>query len=195
MLRQGLITEIQPDKGTCRVKFLDDDIVSKPLQICVSGSMANKFYLPFQVNELVACMMDANNEDGVVVGALYSNEDTPSGTTKDSVRMVFADGSIIDYNFSDHKFTIDVPDADVIVNCKKADVTATGKVTLTASAGVEIIGDVKITGSLNATGGMVTAGSIKADGEVTAGVAEIKLSSHLHGGVQPGGGSTGVPLP
>lgn len=187
MYRQGIITEIYPDKGTCRVKFLSDDIVSKPLQICMQGAQDNKFHAPFAINELVACLVDENNEDGVVLGALYNDDDTPSGATGDNVRIVFKDGSVIDYDFAAHKLTIDMPTADVVANCKKADISASGKVTINAPAGIEINGDVSITGTMTASG------DITSSTEVTA--QTIKLTTHVHSGVQPGGGTTAVPVP
>ncbi|HBG77247.1 MAG TPA: hypothetical protein DDW84_00145 [Phycisphaerales bacterium] len=50
-----------------------------------------------------------------------------------------------------------------------------------------IAGDVNVTGDIHVTGGIDTTG------DVVAGT--ISLKSHLHSGVQPGGGNTGVPVP
>lgn len=56
--------------------------------------------------------------------------------------------------------------------------TNDGKVSIRASE-VDIVGNVKVTGTVTATG------------EVTGN--SIPLSTHVHGGVTPGGGNTGVP--
>lgn len=55
---------------------------------------------------------------------------------------------------------------------------ADGKIKMTATE-VDITGNLKVTGTINATG------------EITGN--SIPLSTHLHGGVTPGGGNTGVP--
>lgn len=52
-------------------------------------------------------------------------------------------------------------------------------------SGIEIVGDVSITGKLTTTS------TIEAEGEVTGN--GIKLSAHIHGGVESGGSNTGEP--
>jgi phage baseplate assembly protein gpV len=54
---------------------------------------------------------------------------------------------------------------------------AGGKLTFT--------GDVEITGKITATGDIITPADVKA--------ASISLKSHVHGGVEPGGATTGQP--
>ena len=77
MLRFGNITEIDVSKCYARVKFLDDGIVSAPLQIVVMGALSTKFFHIFDINEQVACLMDENSEDGVILGAVFSDDITP----------------------------------------------------------------------------------------------------------------------
>ena len=50
---------------------------------------------------------------------------------------------------------------------------------------------VNITGNVNITGKVTTSSTISAAGDVSAG--GISLQGHTHGGVEPGGGSTGTP--
>ena len=66
---------------------------------------------------------------------------------------------------------------------------AAGKIILKASA-IEIQGDTTATGSITAGGDIESSGNITGT-EVQAGT--IALTTHIHGGVTPGSGTTGVP--
>lgn len=68
------------------------------------------------------------------------------------------------------------------------EISADGKIKIVSPSEIDITAPLaKITGNL------VVTGTIMATGEVTSGV--IPLSAHLHGGVTPGTGTTGVPVP
>lgn len=231
MLRFGNITEIDVSKCYARVKFLDDGIVSAPLQIVVMGALSTKFFHIFDVNEQVACLMDENSEEGVILGALFSDDINPVGGNKDVVKVVFPDDSTIEYNRSSHEYNIDIKgkinitaeseiniDAPVVnVDAEVINATAT---TINIEGATNITGATEITGDLNVvgniTGLIVTAVtsvstpalsgsgfSMSGAGMNVAGPIEgtsveangIDLETHVHGGVQTGGGSTAPPTP
>jgi Phage protein Gp138 N-terminal domain len=77
------------------------------------------------------------------------------------------------------------------------EITPTGLINLVAPAGVTVEGNLAITGGLTVTGNVVgdltITGNVVVDGEVTAGA--IPLTTHVHTGVQTGGGHTGGPIP
>ena len=60
-----------------------------------------------------------------------------------------------------------------------------------STSGVSITGDTAISGNLSVTGSISATGDVSAGGDVTAG--GISLKNHVHGGVQGGSGTTGVP--
>ncbi len=130
MLRFGNVTEINPQTGFARVKFLDDDIVSDWLQIVVMGAISTKFFHIFDINEQVACLMDENSEDGVILGALY-NDGNPANGNKDVVKVQFPDDSFIEYNRETHEYNININgDVNIVstgtvnVEAETAEVTA-----------------------------------------------------------------------
>lgn len=183
MLRYGLVSEMDTAKGFCRVKFLDDDIVSPPMQIAFASTQGTKFFMPFEVNTCVACVMDKHGDNGVVIGAVYQDEDTPDGdVSADAMRIVFADGAIFEYDFNAKKFTFNGADSEILVTCKKAEVTA--------SSGVKITGDVEITGDLKVGGKADVTSDVKAG----VGPLAISLMTHTHLSAAPGS-PTGTPLP
>ena len=231
MLRFGNITEIDVSKCYARVKFLDDEIVSAPLQIVVMGALSTKFFHIFDINEQVACLMDENSEDGVILGAVFSDDITPDAGNKDIVRVLFPDDSSIEYNRNSHEYNVDIKgkinitaDAEVNLDAEVINATAT---TVNIEGATNITGATEITGNLIVTGnitasGTVTAttaistpslsgpgvsmssGNITADGDITSDgeilgntvkAGTIDLATHVHSGVQTGGGSTAPPTP
>ena len=220
MLRFGKISDIDPAKCYARVKFTDDEIVSDWLQIIVLGAISNQFFHIFDINEQVACLMDENSEEGVIIGAVFNDKKQPSVSSKDIVRVSFSDDSFIEYDRASHEYTIDVKgkiniksegetsidaqtvsvDAEsVSIQATNVDITAmssiTGNLTVSgsvtaASLSAPIIG----AGGLSISGDNIsTPGYITAAGEITSGI--VPLSSHKHTGVTTGGGTSGTPIP
>lgn len=220
MLRFGKISDIDPAKCFARVKFTDDEIVSDWLQIIVLGAISNQFFHIFDINEQVACLMDENSEEGVIIGAVFNNNTQPSVSSKDILRVNFSDDSFIEYDRASHEYTIDVKgkiniksegetsiDAQMVsvdaesvsIQATNVDITAmssiTGNLTVSgsvtaASISAPIIGS----GGLSISGDNIsTPGDITAAGEITSGI--VPLSSHKHTGVTTGGGTSGTPIP
>lgn len=198
MLRFGHISELDASKGMARVKFDEDGIVSDWLQVVVRNSISNKQESWFDVNELVACMMDEHSEEGVIIGALYDYNNAPPIGDKDTVGVTFSDGAKVTYNRSTHTLTVDCTgDGSVVVNCKTATVRALESVTVDTPTAT-FTGDVTIHGGVSATGNIQTQGSIDATGDVTAlsgAPLAISLLTHMHPTAAPGSPSTPIPGP
>ncbi len=224
MLRYGLISEIDAAKGMARVHFNDDDIVSDWLPILVPKAMEDSFSFFPDINEHVACLMDEHSENGVVMGSLYNSKTQPNGGSADKFRIRFKDGTVIEYDRAGNKLFADVK-GQVEVKAQGAvkvdgqstvDVNAAGavKVETSATATVKATSvtldapSVICTGTLTAAaiatsggGNITSAGSITAAGDIktTGGDVEqkdnIKLGTHKHTGVTPGGGTTATPIP
>lgn len=189
MLRYGRISEIDPQRGMARVTFDEDGIVSDWLQLVVKNSLSNKYEFSYDTNEFVACLMDENAEEGVILGALYHEGNTPPVGNKDIAAVTFSDGTVVKYDRKNSKLHIECV-GDVEITCVKATVTASDSVTIDAPT-TDFLGDVNI------QGGVSSNGNIEAVGDVKAGPAgaRVSLLNHIHAGVTPGGGVTAVPTP
>lgn len=97
------------------------------------------------------------------------------------------------HNLSDAVFFPDIM-GKASVSASNAAVWQTydGSVQVALSAsGVSVKGNTAITGDLSVSGDISATGDVSAGGDVTAG--GISLKTHVHGGVQGGSGTTGVP--
>lgn len=174
-LRFGNITEVNPDNCYARVKFTDDEIVSAPLQILVRAALVDKDSFTFEINEQVAVIMDDNSEEGVILGAIFNDKTKPDGGGTGIFRMLFGDGTFMQYDKNTHKYEVNVKgdvaitaEGDVSIEAETASVTATTvevdaqQVSVDADTVVVDAMMMDFTGILNLTGDMVVSGSIAA---------------------------------
>lgn len=199
-LRFGTISKIDADKGLAKVSFKEDGIESDWLPILQKNTKANKHSHTYDIDEHVACMMDEHAEKGVIMGAVYSKNENP-GTVKgaDIEGVEFSDGTKVSYNRSTSELKIDCA-GKVTVICTEATVEASSKVTLDTPT-VDVSGDLNVTGGITAGGAMEATGNIQTtsgDIKTTSGAVKeglIRLGTHKHTGVTPGGGTTATPIP
>ena len=95
MLRFGVISQINASKVEARVRFEDDDSTSFWLPILKAKTLKDKFYSMLDIGEQVACLMDENSEDGVILGAIYSTEDLPPEQSEKEMSINLENGSFL----------------------------------------------------------------------------------------------------
>lgn len=98
MLRFGIVTQIDPINVQARVNFGDDELVSYWLPILQTKTLKDKFYVMPDIGEQVACLMDENSEDGVILGSIYSSEDLPILQAETELGINLEDGLEINAN-------------------------------------------------------------------------------------------------
>lgn len=185
MLRFGNITEVDPTKGYARVTFTDDGIVSDWLQFLTLGAIKDNFSYTFNVNEQVACLMDENSEEGVILGALF-NDKTPPNNAGDGVfRVKFDDDSVIEYNRNSSEYKIDIKgkinilaDSELLIKSTSTVniEAATANIKGTATANIEAVNaNVKATAIakieapvIQLNGAVAVTGAITVTGTITA---------------------------
>lgn len=198
MLRFGNITEVDPAKGYARVTFTDDGIVSDWLQFLTLGAIKDSFSNTFSINEQVACLMDENSEEGVILGAIFNDSTPPKNAGNGIFRVKFEDNSVIEYNKNSHEYTLDIKGKINITAQSEANITALTEAKITAPV-IKLIGSVAVTGALSVSGaisgpsGAAINGNLEVSGDVKAG--SVSLKTHTHTGVTTGGGTSGTPTP
>jgi phage baseplate assembly protein V len=178
MLRLGVISELGAgtNLGFCRVYFDEMDMVSAWLPLPSAGTKtAIKIWQPIETGSQVACLMDDDCEQGVVVAALWSNTDTPPDFASDkTIGIQFADGAKLFYDFEKKKAVFDAPYASLEAKIKEADIEASNKIKLKCDS-------LDITGDLNVTGRITANGQVSAMAATPA--TRVNLSTHVHPGI------------
>ena len=206
MLRIGILSELGTGEylGYCRVSFDEVDMVSAWLPMPSAGTKTVKHWQTIEVGSQVICLMDAYCEQGVVVAALWSDEDTPPDwASDDTLGIQFADGAILYYDSKEHKAFFDAPDTSLEAKIKEADIEVSDNVKLKCNT-LEVTGDMKVTGDVSITGDTSVTGKVDATGNVTSmGTVEgmqvkttagTTLSMHMHTSAAPGS-PTSPPVP
>lgn len=106
MLRFGIVSQIDPINVQARVSFEDDESTSFWLPILQTKTLKDKFYAMPDIGEQVACLMDENSEDGVILGTIYSTEDVPVTQSEKEISMNLEDGSYINANKESQTLTV-----------------------------------------------------------------------------------------
>jgi phage baseplate assembly protein V len=210
MLRFGNITEVDPAKGYARVTFTDDGIVSDWLQFVVMGAIKDNFSHTFSINEQVACLMDENSEEGVILGAIFNEKTPPNNGGSGIFRVKFDDNSVIEYNRNSHKYTLDIKgeiniksSSVVNIDAVNANIVASAIAKIQApvielTGAVAISGALTVGGTISAPGGGAISGNLEVTGQLkgaTVTNGTISLGTHKHTGVTTGGGISGTPTP
>lgn len=214
MFKYGIISEVK--NGYAKVSFADDDIVSDWLPVLVHKSKSDKESWQLEINEHVVCLVDEYCNEGVILGAISSEADSPDpdeGPGK--FRKLFSDGTLIEYDKNSHKLTVDVKGELEATTTGKASINAgtdlegnaTVKATIKAPM-IELTGNVIVSGTLSAAaistvpgaggdGKMQIAGDIESTGQISGTdvkAGEISLLTHKHSGVTTGAGVSGTPV-
>lgn len=171
--QEGIVSQIDAEQHLVKVSLPAlEDIETAWLPMITPNAGVNQFYCLPDVGELVAVILDARGENGVVLGAMYNEVDTPPTNNAQMWMKKFSNGTIISHDRSN---------GNVIVH-------TSGTVTATAPQ-VIINGNVQINGSLSVSNGAKVDGSIQATGDVVG--QGVSLAGHSHRG--DSGGQTSVP--
>lgn len=108
MIRFGNICDRDADACRVRVEFDDDGVVSHWLPVLVASSMGDKFFHLPDINSHVVCLMDARNENGVVLGAIYDSNNPPGVGGDDVTAVKFSDNTSVAYDRASHILTATV---------------------------------------------------------------------------------------
>jgi len=168
IVRVGIVTGINPERGTVRVHLVDvDDQVSYELPVIYRKTNYDKEYWMPDIGEHVVCIFSGQGlEQGFVIGAIYSQADSTPVTDKDKFHIKFKDGTEIEYDRAEHKYRVYVEDGEIEIIAKK-------KVTIKAPiirmqgfspSDIAFEGDFRIIGNLYVEGNIHSTGTIVDDG-------------------------------
>lgn len=116
MLRFGTITSINSKTARARVEFAQDNMTSFWLPVLQTKTFKDKFYTMPDIGEQVACLMDENSEDGVILGSIYTTEDTPVIDSEKQVSINLADGTFANVDKDSQTLTLSFPNIHLIGN-------------------------------------------------------------------------------
>ncbi|QJT10227.1 phage baseplate assembly protein V [Oceanidesulfovibrio marinus] len=163
MIRVGVVTSILPEKGTVRVQLPDvhaggTPLVTRELPVRFDKTCQDKQYQMPDVGEHVLCLFLPNGqEQGCVIGAIYSEADTVPVADPDKRHIRFRDGTWLEYDRKRHELTGHIVDGSAELTIDR-DLTADVGGTAVARIGEDLFVDVEGNAIVTA-GGELTAES------------------------------------
>lgn len=206
----GIVTAVDAARGWARARLPEyDNLETAFLPVLQRRTHKDKALDLPDVGEQVALLLDLRGEDGVILGAVWSDADpVPQAEGPDVDVRRYADGTVLRYDRAAHRLTADVQ-GEIVATCTgKADVTAQGAAKMESKTALTLAAPrIALKGALSMQsyegGGPTTAeidGSVTVrrgdlavpDNDVTAG--GVSLKNHRHSGVDTGGGTSGPPV-
>jgi phage baseplate assembly protein V len=107
ILRWGTVTEVDETSGSARVQIDDaENIVSMPLRVLQRRTLKDQHQELPDLGEHVACMFAGQGfEQGIVLGAVYSEQDPSPGHEPQVLYRKFEDGTELQYDRASHRLT------------------------------------------------------------------------------------------
>lgn len=105
VLRFGTIVGVDETSGSARVQLEDaDKMVSYPLRVLQSRTLKDQHQEMPDLGEHVACVFSGQGfEQGLMLGAVYSDADACPGLPPHIWYRKFADGTVLQYDREEHK--------------------------------------------------------------------------------------------
>ncbi len=107
VLRFAVVTKVLEDKGMVRVELKDaDELVSYEIPVLQPKTLKDKFYWMPDKGEHGAVLFAGNGvEQGVWLGAIFSEQDKPPVKSKDKLHIMFEDETFIEYDREESKLS------------------------------------------------------------------------------------------
>lgn len=176
--KEGIVYAAKP--GFAQVQFPDlDGLVSAWLPLVVKKTLKDKECFTLDGGEQVACLLDDNFENGVVLGAVYSDADMPPVESSNKLHFQFFDGGSFEYDRSNGTLTI--------VTTGPVNVTAGGPVTVKAPSVTVDAPDTTFTGNVLVKGKLSYLGGMSGSGGSDGAAARIKGGVEVEGPVHATG--------
>lgn len=200
MIRVGTIAQL--DEANARVKVSVAGLSTDWLPWITARAGATRTWsAPRPGEQVVVLAPYGDPAQAVVLPSLYQDSHPAPASSKDAERVVFPDGSNVDYNSANNTLEVTVGGAGkVVVNCKEATINADTSVTLntpqtTCKGKLTVEGLLTYLAGMNGSTGSGASASITGNvdfsgGSLTHNGKNIG-STHTHS--DPQGGTTGAP--
>ncbi len=157
-LQTGTVSAVDADGVKARVRLPEcDNMRTNWLDVLQRNTQNSKDYWLPDVGEQVKVLLDKNGEDGVILGAVYSDVDKPPFSDRDVRGTKYEDGAEFSYNRATHTLTVKGGIEHVVIEVA-AGISLKGKtIDLTADT-TTLNGNLEIKGSAHSTGSMLSDG-------------------------------------
>jgi phage baseplate assembly protein V len=138
MLKFGTVTKLNYKKALAKVVFREEqgrdggEKFAIWLPVLQTRTKKDAYYTMPDKGEIVACVLDESWETGAIIGAVYTKKNQPtSRMNEDRAVVEFDDGTVIEYDRTAKKLTMELAGTLELTTQDKAEVTINGNLNLT----------------------------------------------------------------
>ncbi|PHV00158.1 phage baseplate assembly protein V [Iodobacter sp. BJB302] len=177
-LKFGIVLASKP--GFARISLPDtDNLRTMWLPIAYPKTQDDECYWTYDTGEHVALLLDAQGEDGVIIGAIFSDADTPPVTDSNKFGIRFNDGAMLEYDRQTHTLSV-TGVSKVIVEASTTIVLKAGSKVTIDSPEAQFTGRLQVDGLLTYLGGLEGGGG---DGSKFTGRVDVDGDVHATGSI------------
>lgn len=189
-LKFGTVSAVDEKTMRVRVRLPElDNLRTAWLPVLARKTKRDKDYWLPDLGEHVAVLLDARGEDGVVLGAIFSDADAVPVTSRDKWHRRFADDTELEYDRSSHVLTVKGGIQKVIVEVGAEILLKAGAKVTVDAPDTEVTGNLLVKKRLTYQGGMAGSGGNGA-AAVIDGNAQVNGNLSASGTVMDGGGNS-----
>lgn len=195
-LKFGTVAAVDEKAMRVRVRLPElDNLRTAWLPVLTRKSKRDKDYWLPDLGEHVAVLLDARGEDGVVLGAIFSEADAVPVASRDKWHRRFADNTELEYDRASHMLTIKGGIQKVIVEVGAEILLKAGTKVTIDTPDTEATGNLLVKGKLTYQGGMTGSGGEGAAATISGGVqvaGDVQVDGNVDasGSVIDGGGNS-----
>lgn len=104
-IEEGTVVSVFPERATVKVQKEQSGIISDELPVIFRGTLKNKEFSMPSIGEQVVCVFGTGSV-GYVLGAIFSEVDTPPVTEAHKHYFQFEDGASFEYDTHTHELNV-----------------------------------------------------------------------------------------
>lgn len=174
-IRIGIVSSINPDKGTAKVTFEDrGGIVSRDLHLNFMKTLEDYYYCMPDVGERVRCFFDPEAPTkGYILGSFPSDTRMPPIKNKDKTYVLYKDKTLVEYDRALHTLTVRIPKGgaksiDIFAE-SNINVKTNGEINVTTAKDINVLSahNINVTANENMTINVAGNTTINTEGTTT----------------------------
>lgn len=187
-LKFGTVSAVDEAGMRVRVRLPDvGNLRTQWLPVLTRKSLRDKDYWLPDTGEHVAVLLDAQGEDGVVLGAIFSQADATPVADRDIWQRRFADGAELEYHRGEHVLTVRGGVERVVIEAgQEITLKAGQRITLDTPDAV-CTGNLQVQGLLSYENGLAGRGGRAGAAAVIHGDVQVEGQIALEGDMQATG--------
>ncbi len=156
----GIVSEVDDKKGWARCQLPDLGVETYWLKVLQRNTLDNKAYWMPDINEQVMMICDENLEEGCILGAIYSEADTPPVDTREKYHVAWKTDPESFFEFNREESTLTIKCKKIIIELEECMEITNQEESKINDKAIAVIGAMDNDSESNGADALVTSGQL-----------------------------------